>query len=170
MAFLSRLLSLFLVATSLGAIQGYSPPMGTPTVALDAAALPTSFAAVTGAQDPVAVLQIHQTLNLYPFLIDGKQYDHLDLVFHENVWANYSGVGVLHPLSVLEVGLRNSLAPVTTQHALTSQLLHIHEGGTIARSATYYTATHFGTGDFYNQVCQAHKAASILRHDREFRV
>lgn len=152
MALRNWLLSFFHLATSLGATQAYSPPMGTPTVALDAAALPTSFAAVISAQDPVAVLQIHQTLNLYPFLIDGKQYDHLDLVFHENVWANYSGLGVLHPLSVLEAGLKNSLAPVTTQHALTSQLIHIHEGGTIARSATHFTATHFGIGHFYSQV------------------
>ncbi|MCJ1270666.1 hypothetical protein MMC22_010563 [Lobaria immixta] len=145
------MLSLFLISSSQGATHQLSPPIGTPTVALNAAALPTSFANVTNAQDPVTVLQIHQTLSLYPFLIDGKQFDHLDLVFHENVWANYSGLGAFQPLSTLEVVLRNALAPVNTQHALATQLIQIHEGGTTARSATYYTATHFGTGPFYGQ-------------------
>lgn len=152
MAFRRCFLFLFFMASSLGAAYQRGLPIGTPTVALDAAALPTSFAAVTRAQDPVAVLQIHQTLSLYPFLIDGKQFDHLDLVFHENVWANYSALGVFQPLSALEVALRKSLAPVNTHHALATQLVDINKGGSTARSATYFTATHFGTGKFYSQV------------------
>ena len=128
-------------------------PMGTPTVALEPAALPTSFAAVTQVRDPVAIMRIQQTLNLYPFLVDGKQWDRLDMVFHENVWANYSAlIGAFHPLSVLQEGLQRSTAQITTQHALSTQLIDVDVGGTTARSATYFTASHFGTGKFYGQV------------------
>lgn len=138
---------LSIVATQCG------PPLGMPTVALEPAALPTSFAAVTQIHDPVAVLQIQQTLSLYPFLVDGKQWDHLDMVFHENVWANYSAlIGAFHPLSVLQEGLRKATAQITTQHALSTQLIDIDGEGITARSATYFTASHFGIGDFYGQV------------------
>ncbi|MCJ1264520.1 hypothetical protein MMC22_004392 [Lobaria immixta] len=151
MAFLKCVLSFFLLTSSLGVAQQYSPPKGTPTVALNAAALPTSFANVTNPQDPTAVLQIHQTLGLYPFVIDGKQFDRLDLVFHENVWANVTMLGVFQSLSALEAGLKSFLAAVTSQHAITTQLIQIHEKGTTARSASYYTGTYLGTGSFTNQ-------------------
>lgn len=145
-------MTLWSTAWSIVAAQ-YNPPVGMPTVALKPAALPTSFAAVTQAQDAGAILQIQQTLSLYPFLVDGKQWDHLDLVFHENVWANYSApLDALYPLSVVKEGLKKALAQVRTQHALSTQLLEIDGEGTTARSATYFTATHFGIGDFYGQV------------------
>ena len=134
-------------------VAHYAGPVGVPTVALEPAALPTAFAAVTQIQDAAAVLQIQQTLSLYPFLIDGKQWDYLDLVFHENVWTNYSGLpGPLQPLAALQEALRKVLTRVTTQHALSTQLIDVDGEGTTARSATYFTASHFGIGDFYGQV------------------
>ncbi|KAI9743546.1 MAG: hypothetical protein M1818_002860 [Claussenomyces sp. TS43310] len=154
MAILKNLL-LFLAGSSLLAqpAQGHrNGPMGTSTVALEAAALPTSFAAAVQPQDATALLQIQQTLSTYAFIIDGKQYEQLGRVFHDNVWANYSAlIGSFHPLSVLQVGLRRSLAQVTSQHALASPLIHVADDGRTARSATYFTASHFGIGEFYGQ-------------------
>lgn len=152
MAFGQYFMTLLPTAVSMIATQ-CGPQMGTPTVALEPAALPASFAAVTQVRDSVAVMQIQQTLSLYPFLVDGKQWDRLDMVFHDNVWANYSAlIGAFHPLSVLQEGLKKSTAQITTQHALSTQLIDVDVGGTTARSATYFTASHFGTGKFYGQV------------------
>jgi len=151
MILLTYLLILFLANLSLAAAQS-EPPVGTSTTALEAAALPSSFAAVVKSHDYVNTLQIQQTLGLYAFIVDGKQWDQLDMVFYDDVWANYSAlIGVFHPLSALKAGLRTSVAQVTTQHALTTMLIDISEDGTTARSATQFTASHWGTRDFYGE-------------------
>ncbi|PGH13472.1 hypothetical protein AJ79_03602 [Helicocarpus griseus UAMH5409] len=126
---------------------------GAPIDAVGAAKLPFAFASVIEPnQDVAAMLQIQQTMSLYAVLVDGKQFDKLDLVFHNDVWANYSALlGVLHPLSALKTGLQRSVSAVMTQHALTTQLVDVAKNGTSARSATYFTASHFGTEDFYGQ-------------------
>lgn len=49
----------------------------------------------------------------------------------------------------------DSLAPVTTQHGLTTQVIDVHANGT-ANSTTYYTASHFGMGDYAGQVLYAY--------------
>lgn len=49
----------------------------------------------------------------------------------------------------------NSLAPVTTQHALTTQLISF-ENDTVANAITYYTASHFGQGEAEGQVLYAY--------------
>jgi hypothetical protein len=152
MALLTYLLTLYLTTLSLASTQS-KPPVGTSTAALEAEALPSSFAAVVKSHDYVNTLQIQQTLALYAFIVDGKQWDQLDMVFYDNVWANYSAlIGVFHPLSALRAGLKTSVAQVTTQHALTTMLIDVSENGTTARSATQFTASHWGTGDFYGEV------------------
>lgn len=49
----------------------------------------------------------------------------------------------------------NSLAPVTTQHALTTQLISF-KSDTVANATTYYTASHFGQGEAEGQVLYAY--------------
>ena len=49
--------------------------------------------------------------------------------------------------------LEASLAPVRTQHALTSCVIELLDGEAAARTVTYVTATHFGVGAYYGQVC-----------------
>lgn len=49
--------------------------------------------------------------------------------------------------------LEASLASVRTQHALSTEVIEILEGETTARSLTYVTATHFGVGAYYGEVC-----------------
>ncbi|GME64943.1 hypothetical protein M1818_002860 [Neofusicoccum parvum] len=127
-------------------------PTGQPTVALDRASLPGSYGAITEPQDLLAVQQIQRTLNLYPFAIDGKQYDLLDEIFFPSAWSNYSALmGAFDSLPALKTGLRDILAKVNTQHGLTSQLIEVAKGGTTARTATYFSAMHFGTGAYAGQ-------------------
>ena len=47
-----------------------------------------------------------------------------------------------------------SLAPVTTQHGFTTQKIDVR--GDTANSTTYYTASHFGRGEYYGQVLYAY--------------
>lgn len=152
---LLKYLLIVLATSSLATAQSsYNSITGTPIDAIESHELPNTFAAVIEPnQDAATVLQIQQTLSLYAFLIDGKQFEKLDMVFHENVWANYSSlIGIFHPLYVLKAGLQRSIAAVTTQHALATQMVDVAKNGTTAQSATYFTASHFGTGDFYGQV------------------
>lgn len=39
-----------------------------------------------------------------------------------------------------------------TQHALSTEVVEILEGGKAARSVAYVTATHFGVGEYYGEV------------------
>lgn len=48
----------------------------------------------------------------------------------------------------------HSLAPVTTQHALSTSVIDIH--GETANSTTYFTASHFGQGVFEGAVLYAY--------------
>ena len=48
----------------------------------------------------------------------------------------------------------SSLAPVTTQHALSTNVIDIH--GSTANSTTYFTASHFGRGAYEGAVLYAY--------------
>lgn len=130
-------------------------PRGTPTASVSQSELPSRY--VGAARNPFpnveAITSIQQTLNMYPFIIDGKQWDMLSIVFYEDVWANYSAlIGAFHPLSVLKEGLENAVSAATTMHLLGTQLIDVHESGEEATSATYFYASHFGTGERFGQV------------------
>ena len=43
------------------------------------------------------------------------------------------------------------LAPVTTQHALTTQTIELAEDGKTAEASTYFSGIHFGTGKWQGQ-------------------
>ena len=58
--------------------------------------------------------------------------------------------------------LEAALAPVMSQHALSTQVVEILEGGTAARTLTYATATQFGVGAYYGEVCFL-KSVSFVR-------
>lgn len=129
-------------------------PIGGPIKTLSLSEIPAAFANTSRPkQNTDAITQIRQTMNMYPFLVDGKQFDKLGLVFHENIWANYSAlIGAFHPLSVLKAGLEKVVEAITTQHLLGTQLIDVADDGNTARSATMFYASHFGTGDLWGQV------------------
>ena len=99
---------------------------------------------------------IRQTLALYPFAIDGKNFDALSKMFAEDAVANYSEpLNVLTPLSVIQETLEASLMPVTTHHSFGTQYIAIISPK-IAQSITYYTAAHFGSGELATEVAYAY--------------
>jgi hypothetical protein len=118
-----------------------------------------SFVAFPGAgyvADPFDVDGIRNTLSLYPLAIDGKNFPALGLVFATNAVANYfTPLNVLTPLSTIESALEASLAPVTTQNSFGTQVIDVLSPNT-AVSVTYYTATHFGMGQFAGQIVTAY--------------
>ncbi|KAK5739076.1 hypothetical protein LTR17_005596 [Elasticomyces elasticus] len=118
--------------------------------------LPTTFAPAAHAQDPGLLAQIRNTLALYPVCIDGKDFASLSLVFTEDAVANYSEpLNTLTPLSNIRLVLEASLAPVTTQHQLGTQIVELL-GHCTARSLTYFVANHFGKGVYEGQVAYAY--------------
>ncbi|KAK2778473.1 hypothetical protein FQN53_001776 [Emmonsiellopsis sp. PD_33] len=106
---------------------------------------------------PTASIEaIRNTLALYPFAIDGKNFAALEKIFAEDVVANYSApLNVLSPLSTVQTVLEASLAPVTTHHSFGTQLIEIISPK-IAQSVTYYQAAHFGSGDLVGEVAYAY--------------
>ena len=123
------------------------------TVPIEFFSLPASYAAATLSKDPVAQLQIHNTLALYPLAIDGKNFASLDRVFTCDVVANYSApLNVITGLSNVQAVLKESLLYVTTQHSFATQVIDVLNGGRKAKSLTYFTATHFGQGNYLGQV------------------
>lgn len=118
--------------------------------------LPNAFPGAGYVADPFDVDSIRNTLSLYPLAIDGKNFPALGLVFATNAVANYSApLNVLTPLSTIESTLEASLAPVTTQHSFGTQVIDVLSPNT-AVSVTYYTATHFGMGQFAGQIVTAY--------------
>ena len=123
------------------------------TVPIGLFSLPVSYAAASLPADPYVQTQIHNTLALYPLAIDGKNFAELDRVFDSDVVANYSApLNIITGVLNLQAVLNASLFYVTTQHSLATQIIEVVKGGCEAKSVTYFTATHFGQGDYFGQV------------------
>ncbi|OBT61026.1 hypothetical protein VE03_09626 [Pseudogymnoascus sp. 23342-1-I1] len=117
--------------------------------------LPTLISAEKSAANPHDIEAIRATLSLYPLAIDGKNFGSLSLIFAEDAVANYSApLNVLSPLSTIQSVLEASLKPVTTQHSFGTQLIDVLSRDE-AFSVTYYTATHFGRGEFEGRTATA---------------
>ncbi|KAJ7213438.1 hypothetical protein GGX14DRAFT_618668 [Mycena pura] len=106
--------------------------------------------------DPAATELIRTTMGHYPLSIDGKNFTALALVFAADAVANYSApLGVLTPLETIQAVLESSLEKVTTQHALSTQVIELLSEGE-AFSVTYFTATHFGVGVYEGEIAVAY--------------
>ncbi|OQO09090.1 hypothetical protein B0A48_05981 [Cryoendolithus antarcticus] len=93
---------------------------------------------------------IQNTISTYSLAIDSKDFTRLSQVFTPDIVANYSApLNVIRGLSQVQAVLQQSLAPVTTQHALSTQVMDIHDDA--ANSTTYMTASHFGSGLYEGQ-------------------
>jgi len=143
---------LFLLAASLSArapmlSQAEQSTFPTTNV-IEPYSLPVAYPLSLKSQDAGIQDQIRNTLAHYPLAIDGKNFDALDLVFTEDAVANYSApLNVLRGLSQIQFVLKQSLAPVLSQHAYGTQVIEILEGSRSAKSVTYYTASQFGRGN-----------------------
>ncbi|KAF9891591.1 hypothetical protein FE257_003602 [Aspergillus nanangensis] len=145
--------ALLSIATAVTASDHELQPFG--TAPIPAASLPTSFPPVDTQRSGV-IEAIRNTLALYPFAIDGKNFAALSNVFAADAVANYSApLNVLTPLSTIESVLEASTACVTTQHHFGTQLID-PLSPSVAESITYYTASHFGTGNQTGQVAYAY--------------
>ena len=135
------------------------------TSAVGMADLPAAYSGVTYPQDPTVVEEIRNTLALYPLAIDGKDFASLDLIFTQDIVANYSApLDVLTPLSGVQLALQNSLAYVQTQHKLSTQLIEVMPDGCQAKSLTYLEATHFGQGHYAGQVWEVPRSRPKAGH------
>ncbi|KAH8588461.1 hypothetical protein B0O99DRAFT_359756 [Bisporella sp. PMI_857] len=118
--------------------------------------LPTIVPGSSFTAHPFDVEAIRNTMAHYPLCIDGKNFEALDLVFAPDAVANYSApLNVLTPLSTIKTVLENALIKVNTQHALSTQVIDVISP-TEAFSVTYYTATHFGVGNYEGQILVAY--------------
>ena len=90
------------------------------------AALLSTAGLATTSHDTSPFSAISNTLSRYALAIDLKNFNQLSEVFTQDVVANYSApLGVLRGLSAVQVTLEASLAPVTSQHSLTTQTLEL---------------------------------------------
>ncbi|KAI9766653.1 MAG: hypothetical protein M1839_004793 [Geoglossum umbratile] len=100
--------------------------------------------------DPSDLEGIRYTINLYPFIIDAKNWNALDRVFTQDVQANYSiALGFLDGLAALEAALSQP-ANADTMHTLSTQTIDITGHGKAA-ATTYVTAWFFGRGVYLGQ-------------------
>ncbi|KAF1984373.1 hypothetical protein K402DRAFT_381074 [Aulographum hederae CBS 113979] len=98
---------------------------------------------------------IRSTLSRYALAIDLKDFDSLDSVFTKDIVANYSEpLNVLTGIEEVKTSLEASLAPVTSVHSITTQLIDFHDDDTVS-SLTYYTAAQFGTGSLEGELVSA---------------
>lgn len=127
----------------------------TGTDAIPFFSLPTLISKENFKADPHSIETIRATLALYPLAIDGKNFESLSLIFAPDAVANYSApLNALTPLSTIQSVLETSLNPVTTQHSFGTQLIDVLSYDS-AFSVTYYTATHFGRGEFEGKTATA---------------
>ena len=124
-------------------------PAATPSSSWTAA-----YALAACPQPATEIAQIVNTLALYPLAVDGGNFSALSLVFTEDVGAYYpaGGLGLLTSLSVLEQGIAAASANTNSQHLYGTQIVEITGEGQ-AKSLTYFTATLFGNGIYYGEVC-----------------
>ncbi|KAF8147056.1 hypothetical protein K438DRAFT_1990026 [Mycena galopus ATCC 62051] len=134
-----------------------APPFNlTSTTPISPFDLPTLLPVPSHPPDLAASELIRTTLGHYPLSIDGKNFGALALVFTADAVANYSApLDVLTPLATIQSALASSLEKVTTQHALSTQVIEVLSESE-AFSVTYYTATHFGMGVYEGEILVAY--------------
>ena len=107
--------------------------------------LPTDFPPPV-IQDASTTEAIRQTLALYPFTVDGRNWNALTRIFATNARANYSApLGVLNGVQqIIDVLSQDLEMFVSTQHHFGTQFIDVCSPNT-AVSITYFRAAHFST-------------------------
>jgi hypothetical protein len=121
------------------------------------------------AYDPLDHFAIQNTIARYAIALDSKNFDLLEKVFTEDAdtvypfkgpikgWRNVADAiekryewSVEH-YSVCIADTFGRLKPVTSQHALTTQLIDFSSEDGRATATTYFTGIHFGQGKWKGQ-------------------
>ncbi|RYP28258.1 hypothetical protein DL767_007308 [Monosporascus sp. MG133] len=104
--------------------------------------------------NPTDFFAIKNTLSLYCIALDTKDFRLMEQVFTEDVDAKYPFAAMKGVRDVAET-LQKRLAPVTSQHALTTQTISIAADGRSAEAVTYFTGVHFGQGKWKGEAATA---------------
>ncbi|KAL9618225.1 MAG: hypothetical protein Q9160_007059 [Pyrenula sp. 1 TL-2023] len=84
----------------------------------------------TNASSPSAYFAISNTLSVYCYLLDSKNFTGLSAVFTPDVVANFpEPLGVMSGVNALAMGLNQSLFGVESQHLLGSINIEVNESG-----------------------------------------
>ncbi|RYO77889.1 hypothetical protein DL766_006310 [Monosporascus sp. MC13-8B] len=95
--------------------------------------------------NPIDYFAIKNTLSLYCIALDTKDFRLLEQVFAEDVDAKYPFAAMKGVRDVADA-IQKRLAPIASQHALTTQTISIAADGKTAEAVTYFTGIHFGQG------------------------
>ncbi|GAB7356846.1 hypothetical protein MBLNU459_g7719t2 [Dothideomycetes sp. NU459] len=113
---------------------------------------------------------IRNTLARYCIALDRKDFTMLEKVFVKDVDAKYP-FGGFGDVAALSDAISKSatflladnchfagrrLAPVTTQHALTTQTITLSDDANTATATTYFTGVHLGRGKWEGQMVTAY--------------
>lgn len=93
---------------------------------------------------------IRNTLSNYCIALDSKDFSLLTSVFTSDVDAQYP---FAHHTSCesIAAAIQKRLQHITSQHALTTQIINISGNGKTASATTYFTGIHFGQGKWKGQ-------------------
>ncbi|RYP22713.1 hypothetical protein DL765_001563 [Monosporascus sp. GIB2] len=95
--------------------------------------------------NPIDYFAIKHTVSLYCIALDSKDFGLLEQVFAEDVDAKYPFATMKGVRDVADT-IQKRLAPIASQHALTTQTISIAADGKTAEAMTYFTGIHFGQG------------------------
>ena len=96
-----------------------------------------------------AILDIQQTLNLFPLSVDSKNYTMLADIFTHDARADFVLFPAGYGLPAIVAALSKSLAGLKSQHSFTTQVITL-QNETDASAVTYLQGNFFLTGQVLN--------------------
>ncbi|KAK3114109.1 hypothetical protein LTR53_007894 [Teratosphaeriaceae sp. CCFEE 6253] len=98
------------------------------------------------APNAIDYFAIQNTISRYCLALDTKDFELLKQVFTPDVDTIYPFGGQRKGVQSVADAIQNRLAPVASQHALTTQQIEVAADGKSAEAITYFTGVHFGKG------------------------
>ena len=128
-------------------------PSGSQTAngAVETASAPYSASNSQYLLDAAHMLNIKQTMSMFPILVDSVRYNELDQVFTNDVVSYLDSTGQETQGLQGLITLTSKLADVPSQHHLTTEHV-ILQSPTTANATNYLISKYFGSGTNNNQV------------------
>lgn len=89
-------------------------------------------------------LKVRTTLSRFALFIDNDDFDHLDQIFTQDVYADYGEGAISDGLPAFAAFLKFGLGGLVSQHAISSTVIEDH--GDSLNSTAYVTAAFLGPG------------------------